>query len=254
MAAADYVMGGCTFLDGCALRCTRFRSDADSSVTCGYCAHDVSAHSILGFSQDGRLTLLPSAVVQPETVPVVLKESTDEERKQLFMTKPRVSMNLKRKSMGDHGDSRRSIGGRSAQSLPVKNVMPKLIAMMRRDDIPQSEFDHVELDRNYTKDYPLTTSDALTFHLKMNTNNGEAYAKKWYLFTRLSNKSLKPTQYWSSNWPSERTIASLCQQKHLYVLPDCYDDELSGFVTSEEIEESNYVEVLESSASSSSSS
>lgn len=75
-----------------------------------------------------------------------------------------------------------------------------------------------------------------------------------HLYTRLTNRSLKPTQYWSQNWPSEKVMASLCQEKHLYVIPHCFDDELINFISAADIEENNYVEILPSTSSSSSSS
>ena len=238
MSAVELAMGGCTHPDGCAIRCTRFRPSEDSLIVCGYCLHDISAHAILGVMQDDKFTsLVPVSLPPPppppaaEIVPTGPKNTTDEERRGLFKTKPRLSLDLKRKSVTDHPDARRSIGGRMAPS--IKNVIPKLIAMNRRDPVPQSEFDHTELNTNYFIDYSLTTAEALTHTLKLNTSNGEDYAKTWYLFTRLSNKSIKPTQYWSKNWPSDRTIASMCQLKYLYVVPDCYDDEKTAFLSSE---------------------
>ena len=147
----------------------------------------------------------------PEFVPIVLKDSTDEERKRLFRTKPWLSLDLKRKSVTAHPDSRRSIGGRMAPS--IKNIIPKLIAMNRRDPVPQTEFDHTELNSNYFTDYALTTAEALTFMLRLNASKGEVFARAWCFFIRLNSKSIKPTQHWSKNWPSDRTIASMCQLK-----------------------------------------
>ena len=100
-ANSDYLMGGCVVSDGCGVKCARFRPDVDSSVICGYCNHDISAHSILGFIQDGKIQFLPSAVAAPNIALQVPKDSTDEERKQLFRTKQKATVNNKRKSSGD---------------------------------------------------------------------------------------------------------------------------------------------------------
>ena len=55
----------------------------------------------------------------------------------------------------------------------------------------------------------LTTASDMTNMLKLDTTMGEAFAKKFYLYTRLTNKTLKPTQYWSKKWPSERVPSGL---------------------------------------------
>ena len=153
--------------DGCGIKCARFRPDADSSVICGYCNHDISAHSILGFIQDGKVMFLPPTAAEPVMALMVPKEITVDERKQLFHAKQKVS--LKRKSMGDHVDSRRSVGGRSAESPQLaRNVVKHFIMMERGDFVPQTVFDHSELNENYLVDFQVTSFDSLNRFLKLN--------------------------------------------------------------------------------------
>ena len=177
-ANSDYLMGGCVVSDGCGIKCARFRPDDDSSVICGYCNHDISAHSILGFIQDGKVQFLPSAVAEPNIALQIPKDSTDEERKQLFRTKQKATVNNKRKSSGDQIDSRRSVGPRSTPSPPrTRNMMLKMIMMERRDPVPQTDFDHLEMNENCEFNYHLTTLDNLHRFLKLNVSYGEFYAK-----------------------------------------------------------------------------
>lgn len=255
----EILTGSCKLFNGCDIGCSRFRKDEYDAHLCGYCRHDISAHEILGVIQDGKVISLgavPAVAVVP--VPLPMKETPEEERKKIFKTKPRSSVGAKRKITADEDEPRKWSTGRSnptaAGSTKTMFIVQKLIAMKRDDPIPLSNFDHTELENDYFVDYPLTTAEHLTSILKMTSTMGEYFAKKWYLYTRLTNRSLKPTQYWSQNWPSEKVMASLCQEKHLYVIPHCFDDELINFISAADIEENNYVEILPSTSSSSSSS
>ena len=156
----------------------------------------------------------------------------------------RLSRGLQRKSVADHPDSRRSTGGRKAPSK--RNIIPKQVAMNRRDPVSVTEIDHMELDSNCFREH---------HHLKLNNSNGVDFSKNRYLFTRNGTKGIKPkpTRYWSKNWPSDEALASMCNLEYLYVVPDCFDDERNAFLSAEEME-NNFVEVIHLSSSSSSSS
>ena len=134
--------------------------------------------------------------------------------------------------------------------------MAKLIAMKRDGIIPLSNFDLAELKEDVFTDVftdiTLSTAANLTSNLKMTSTLGEFFAKKFYLYTKQTNKVLRPTQYWSQKWPSDSILASLCLGKQLFVVPLPFDDELSNFLSAAEIEENNYVEIIDPSSSSSS--
>jgi hypothetical protein len=74
-----------------------------------------------------------------------------------------------------------------------------LIAVRRDGAVLQSDFDHTELGRDYYQGVALTTAPALTSTLKMSSTMGEYFFKKFYLYTRATDKTLKPTKYWSEN-------------------------------------------------------
>ena len=119
---------------------------------CGYCHHDISAHEILGVIQDGKAVLLgagPTVAVMP--LPLLLKETAEEERKKVFKTKPCSSVGAKRMITVDEEEPRRwSAGHRNpsaALSAKPMYVIQKLIAMRRDGPIPLSNFDHIELGK-----------------------------------------------------------------------------------------------------------
>ena len=61
------------------------------------------------------------------------------------------------------------------------------------------------------------------------------------MYTKQTNKTLKPTKYWSENWPADSAISALCMDKVLIITPFCYEDETDLFISSDD---SNYVEVI----------
>ena len=82
MSAVVYVKGVCSHSDGCVMKCTCFGESEDSTITRGYCCHDVSAHVMIGIIQGGSfVSFLPVAPPPPpDIVPITLKESNYEER------------------------------------------------------------------------------------------------------------------------------------------------------------------------------
>ena len=72
-----------------------------------------------------------------------------------------------------------------------------LIAVRRKGSVPQTLFDHDQLGVDFIENYELTTALDMTNMLKLNSTMGELYAKNFFLYTRLTNKTLKPTQNFS---------------------------------------------------------
>jgi hypothetical protein len=253
----DVVAGGCQIQDGCDKSCFRFRPDPENALLCGHCKHDISNHKIIGIFHEGKFFPVgENATAAPQVLE--LHESAEEERKRIFKTREtrdrsRQSVGNKRKITADAEVPRRLSGGRNSApavaSRPL-NMAAKVIAMKRDSEVPQTIFDHTELGLDYLLNVELTTAKNFTSFLKMTSTLGEHFSKKWYLYTRLTNKTLKPTQYWSKNWPSDRVIESLCLEKFLYIIPYCFDDEQDNFVSEDD---DNYVQILPSYSSSSSS-
>ena len=162
-----------------------------------HCRHDVSNHVIIGILQDGKFFLFgDNSATSAAPLPLQIQETPEEERKEIFKTKPRSSIGNKRKITTDADEPRRWSGARNPvpASKPT-NVVAKLIAMKRDDEVPQTIFDHTELGADYFVNLELTTAKNFTSTLKMISTLGENFSKKWYLYTRLTNKSLKSTQY-----------------------------------------------------------
>ena len=224
--------------------CARFRPDDNDILTCGYCSHDISAHQMLAVLQDGKPIALGTSAPASIPLPLPLRETAEQERKRIFNGgRGRSSASLKRKVTSDDDEFKR-VSNRRASAPRPKNIVAKLIAMKRIDQVPNTDFDHTELGADYFENTTLTTSASLTSLLKMTSTMGEFFSKRFYLYIRNTNRTLKPTQYWSQNWPSERALASLCLEKHLYVIPKCYEDEEKHFLTATQILENDTVEIL----------
>jgi hypothetical protein len=225
----DIIAGGCQIQEGCDKSCFRFRADPENEVLCGHCKHDISNHKIIALFHDGKFFPVgENATVAAAPQALQLHESAEEERRRLFKTKEtrersRQSVGNKRKITTDADVPRRLSGGRtSSPAVASKNIAPKIIAMVRKAEVPQTVFDHTELGQDHFQNVELSTAKNFTSILKLRSTLGEEFSKKWYFYIRLTNKTLKPTQYWSKNWPSDRAIASLCLEKFLYDIPFCY--------------------------------
>ena len=251
----EHITGGCKVVLGCDKLCARFTVSALDVNTCRYCHHYISAHEILAVMHEGKVIsngTVPAAAATP--IPLPLRNTAEEERKQIFKTKPRASIGNKRKITPDtEGPPTWSSGRRSSAAAATPSlIMAKFIAMKRDGIIPLSNFDLAELKEDVFTDITLSTAANLTSTLKMTSTLGEFFAKKFYLYTKQTNKVLRPTQYWSQNWRSDSILASLCLGKQLFIVPLPFDNELSNLLSAADIEEKNYVEIIDPSSSSSS--
>ena len=154
----NFVAGACQFQDGCDKSCCRFRKDPEDENLCVHCRHDISNHFIIGILQDGKFFLVgDNSAIYAATLPLLIQETPEEERKKIFKTKPRSSIGNKRKITTDADEPRRWSGARNPvpASKPT-NVVVKLIAMKRDDEVPQTIFDHTELGADYFVNLELT--------------------------------------------------------------------------------------------------
>lgn len=226
-----------------------------------YCKHDPSAHTLIGHRDEatGVTVVFPQEAAPAPPAPLIQtlslvenRTKTTDERIGMFGTKPRRNSVAKRRlaveddepSMPSTKKSRSSSSSSSSTTFvpaPLVRFLPTLIVMNRMDPVPQSHSDYLAVEPNTFRDIELTTPEALQFHIKVSLL-GCDFKKKWYLYSRGTPKTLKATPYWSQNWPEPAAINALCLDRILYVTPDCYEDEIDKFVSSED---SNYIELIE---------
>ena len=64
---------------------------------------------------------------------------------------------------------------------------------------------------------------------------------KYYIFVQDTKRSIRATKHWSKNFPDAATIVCLSRLLCIYILPDCYEDELINFT---DPLETDFVEVM----------
>jgi hypothetical protein len=85
------------------------------------------------------------------------------------------------------------LSGKKKRCAGEKKVFAFARHTMKRDGIiPLSNFDLAELKEDVFTDIELSTAANSTSTLKMTSTLGEFFAKKFYLYTKQTNKVLRP--------------------------------------------------------------
>ena len=237
------VNGGCAFADDC--RCKMFRSPLLSEPYTCFCTHDISQHEMIGVV-DGCVTRYfgPAAVVPTPATPIIPKDTVEAQRREIFLPYAHSGPS----SLNRSGGSKRPLSRApdrpprsSVGRVTVDSNLVNVICLKRDDKIPTNDLERLEMGVDYIPGISLTTHAKLVKTLKLTSTLGESFMSKYYIFVQDTKRSIRATKHWSKNFPDAATIVCLSRLPCIYILPDCYEDELINFT---DPLETDFVEVM----------
>jgi hypothetical protein len=260
MADGEMISGCCKETD---CKCQVYRSHGIAGYyLCDNCKHDQCNHELIGFKEINKIlflgsTLSPASSV-PQASPLVLKRTAEGQRREIFrpgcnepsQAEPRRSSGTKRAlSRASDRPSRTSMGTASSRGSELNSTV-NIVVMRREDKVPTTHLERVELKHDFFENVILSTAAKLASSLKM-SSVGDQLQDRFHIYVQDGKRTIRPTKFWSQEFPDATEIDALCRLKLIFVTSDCYVDEEKNFAL---IADADFVEVVASSSSSSSSS
>jgi hypothetical protein len=141
------------------------------------------------------------------------------------------------------------IGTASSRGSELNSTV-NIVVMRREDKVPTTHLERVELKHDFFENVILSTAAKLASSLKM-SSVGDQLQDRFHIYVQDGKRTIRPTKFWSQEFPDATEIDALCRLKLIFVTSDCYVDEEKNFAL---IADADFVEVVASSSSSSSSS
>ena len=240
------INGSCRELD---CRCQMYRScGEENNFFCAACHHDESFHEIIGVVEGEKIRYFGFAAAPvapvPLPLPLVLKQTVEGQRRAIFQSGSsgpvRSTGGTKRPlSRGADRPPRTSMGSTTSRSSEL-NTTVHIVVMERSANVPRTHLERVEIRHDYFENITLSTARNLMKDLKI-SSIGDQIQGKFHIFVMHGKRTIRPTKFWSQEFPDATEIDALCRLKIIFVTSDCYEDEEKYFAL---IADADYVEVI----------
>ena len=247
MINGEMINGNCRELN---CRCQMFRScGEENNFFCDACHHDKSYHEIIGVVENDKIRYFGFAAAPVASVPLpsplVLKQTVEGQRREIFQpgsTVPNRSAGTKRPlSRGVDRPSRTSMGSIASSRMTELSTV-NIVVLLREGKVPTSHLERVEIRHDFFENVRLSTAAKLMKDLKV-SSEGDRLQERFHIYVQDGKRTIRPTKFWSQEFPDSTEIDALCGLKIIYVTPDCYVDEEKNFAL---VADADYVQVISS--------